>query len=134
MPKDLVQDLMDIIRTYDPTIGPFTELRQMCLHHKPASRVMMERAIQDWIQSEQAQLVASLERWEVDRRIRGLVGVHDNLISAARLSDSTLTDTLIMYAAILAVTGPWGEEVWNKVSRTVMAHRQSTTEKELSRR
>lgn len=134
---DLTEDLMEVLEPFDVTMTSWLQLRRR-LNTNPdvdlsATRESLTRAFGHYCEEQVMAMQGRHGTYVCDAAVTKLVGIHDTLIRAGRLTGDVLVDKILVYAAHLAAMGPYGPAVWDRAARIVLAAQMTTKEKELKR-
>lgn len=128
---DLVDELLEVLEPFNTPIGSWRALR-----HQLGTEdwdLICRRSLSIYLQDRTAGFKIMYGRGECDAGIRDLVGVHDALIRAGRLTGDSLVDDILIYAAHLGALSSYGPAVWDRCARVLLQAQMTVKEKELKR-
>lgn len=128
---DLVDELLEVLEPFDVTVSSWLNLKRT-LGEASWNRICRQ-ALSNYLQDRVTWFRITHGQDGCKVALRDLVGVHDTLIRAGRLTADPLVDHLLVYAAHLAALSSYGPAVWDRASKTLLQIQMTVKEKELKR-
>lgn len=129
---DLAEELLKALEPFDVTISSWLNLKRQ-LGNAAWTRIC-RNSLKTYLEDQVIWYrMTHGGQDECDAALKNLVGVHDTLIRAGRLSGDSLVDTILIYAAHLGALSSYGPAVWDRCARVLLQAQMTVKEKELRR-